>query len=392
MRLTEWINRAAARQVPARPLAVARIGAAAAILLELANSAETLFRLADPAVIQAPYLAGTPRLTEPMAWALAGLWLASASALVLGWRTRAAGAVLTATLALVLLLDQQLYSNHLYLMVLVAGLLTVADSGAALSLDGRRDGERGWVIGWPVLLLCLQVSFVYGFAALAKLNPDFLSGSVVAVSLRQEGPFSVPEAWRSMQPMFVLSILAVCSEACLAVLLWSARWRPAALVVGLGLHVFITGWLSPMMPLLAFSLVIVPLYLLFLDAAPYGRVVVWDDGCGFCATWVRWFRRLDWLHALRFVARSQLAPSRLPISQEEAARALQIVLPSGRVRGGFVAVTRVLEILPVSFLWAPILRMPPIAAVGERIYRNVAARRRCELPLPGKAALGSRHP
>jgi predicted DCC family thiol-disulfide oxidoreductase YuxK len=118
--------------------------------------------------------------------------------------------------------------------------------------------------------------------------------------------------------------------------------------------------------------------------------VVWDDGCGFCAGWVRWFRRLDWLHALRFVPRSQLAASGLPVGEEAAARALQIILPGGRTKGGFAAVTRVMEILPVSYLWAPLLRLPPIAALGERIYRRVAARRSCELPMRAEAAAESR--
>ena len=390
MSLSSWLSTLVTSKAPARPLAVARIGAAAAILLELPNSAETLLRLADSAVIQAPYLSWTPRATDPMAWLLIGAWLVGGTSLLVGWHTRLAGIVLSATLASVLFVDQQLYSNHLFLMLPVVALLTVADSSAALSLDARRTGGRDWVAGWPVWLLCMQVSIVYGFAAVAKLNPDFLSGSVVAVYLRREGPLAVPDAWRSLEPMLVLSMLAICSEAFLAAFLWSARWRPAALVVGLGLHVFIAGWLSPTGSLSIFALLTLSLYLLFLDATPQGRAVVWDDGCGFCGTWVRWFRRLDWLHALRFVARSELATARLPIAEEEAARALQIVLPSGRVRGGFAAVTRVLEILPVSFLWAPILRLPPIAAIGERIYRNVAARRRCELPLTGERAVGSR--
>jgi predicted DCC family thiol-disulfide oxidoreductase YuxK len=390
MPLSAWVRGKASSKAPSRPLGVARIGLAVAALLELPNSAGTLLRLAEPSVIHAPYLDWTPRVSAPIAAAAIGLWLASALVFMVGWRTRVAGTVLTATLASVVLLDQQLYSNHLYLMVLAAGLLTLADSGAAISLDARRAGSRDWVPGWPVWLLCLQVTFVYGFAALAKLNPDFLSGSVVASYLRRDGPLAVPDAWRSLEPMLVLSILAVLTEAFLAVRLWSRRWLPAAMVAGLGLHVFITGWLTPTASLLVFSVLILPLYLLFLDAAPESRVVVWDDGCGFCAGWVRWFRRLDWLHALRFVPRSQLAASGVPVVEDAAARALQIVLPGGGVRGGFAAVTRVMEVLPVSYLWAPLLRLPPIAGLGERIYRRVAARRSCELPLRSGAAAESR--
>jgi predicted DCC family thiol-disulfide oxidoreductase YuxK len=376
----------ATSRAPARPLALARIGASLAILLELPNSAETLLRLTNPAVIHAPYLPFAPRMSEPMAWLLIGLWLVGGVMLMLGWHTRVGGTLLTMALAVALLSDQQTYSNHLYLMLPVAALLTVAESGAAVSLDARRAGGRDWVPGWPVWLLCAQISIVYAFAALAKLNPDFLSGSVVASYLRRDGLLAVPAAWRSLEPMLVMSLFAICSEAFLAFALWIPRWRPAALVVGLGLHLFIAGWLVPTGPLFVFSLLMLPLYLLFLDVAPEARVVVWDDGCGFCATWVRWFRRLDWMHALRFVPRSQLASAALPVNEDAAARALQIVLPSGEVRGGFAAVTGVAEVLAVSYLWAPVLRVWPIAAVGEAVYRRVAQRRKCELPLGARAA------
>jgi predicted DCC family thiol-disulfide oxidoreductase YuxK len=388
MPLSGWITRLASSRAPSRPVAVARIGVAIGALLELPNSGTTLVRLSEPSVMHAPYLGFTPRPTEFLASALIVLWLLSAVAFLVGLRTRRSGGLLTVTLASVLFLDQQLYSNHLYLMTLAAGLLTVADCGAAVSLDARRAGARDWVAGWPVWVLCLQVSLVYGFAALAKLNPDFLSGSVVASYLRS-GFLGVPDGWRSFQPMFVLSLLAVSTEAFLAFSLWSARWRPAAMVAGLGLHVFITGWLNPTGSLLVFSVVILSLYLLFLDAVPEGRAVVWDDGCGFCAGWVRWFRRLDWLHTLRFVARSELATSGLPVGEDAAARALQIVLPNGRVRGGFAAVSSVLEIVPLAFLWAPLLRLPPVAGLGERVYRRVAAGRLCELPVRADPATGS---
>jgi predicted DCC family thiol-disulfide oxidoreductase YuxK/uncharacterized membrane protein YphA (DoxX/SURF4 family) len=380
----------ATSQAPARPLALARIGATLAILLELPNTAETLLRLSNPAVLLAPHVQWMPSLSEPMAWLGIGLWLVGGVMLMVGWHTRLGGVMLVTALAVSLLSDQQTYSNHLYLMLPVAALLTVADSGAALSLDARRTGARDWVPGWPVWLLCAQVSIVYGFAALAKLNPDFMSGSVVAAYLRREGLLAVPDAWRSLEPMLILSLVAICSEAFLAFALWMPRWRPAAMVVGLGLHLFIAAWLSPTSSLLVFSLLMLPLYLLFLDAGPEGRVVVWDDGCGFCATWVAWFRRLDWMHALRFVPRSQLAAASLPVSEDAAARALQTVLSGGRVCGGFAAVTRVGEILPVSYLWAPVLRLPPIALLGEAVYRRVAESRRCELPVGARAASAPR--
>jgi predicted DCC family thiol-disulfide oxidoreductase YuxK len=391
MPMTEWLQRLISSRAPSRPVTLSRIGVAVAALLEAAHSGETLLRLDDPGILRAPYIAWAPPMTDGVAWILIGLWIVSATLVLIGWHTRLAAALLTATIAAVLLLDQQLYSNHLYLIVLVCGLLTVADSGAALSLDALRIGERREISGWPVWLLRLQVSVVYGYAALSKLNPDFLSGSVVASFLRRAGPLAMPDSWRFLEPMLILSVLAICTEAFLAVALWSRRWRPAALVVALALHIGITGWLEPTYQLLVFSLATLPLLILFLDATPASRVVVWDDGCGFCAAWVRWFRRLDWLAALRFVPRTGLAASGVAVGEDAAARALQLV--SGhRVHGGFAAVGRVLEILPISFLWAPLLRLPPIAWVGERAYRRVAQRRTCELPVVSPAVPTSRKP
>ncbi|HET6379432.1 MAG TPA: HTTM domain-containing protein [candidate division Zixibacteria bacterium] len=362
----------------ARPLGLARIGIALAILLELRGSADALFRLADPRFIRTPYVDWAPSVTEPLAWVLTLLWAVAGVSFLVGWWTRPAGSVLTATLASVLFLDQQLYSNHLYLMTLAAALLTVADSGAALSLDAMRHGTRASVPAWAPWLLKVQVSIVYAFAALSKVNLTFLSGSVVASYLRRDGLLAVPAEWRAVEPMMVLAILAICLEAFLAIGLWLPRWRPAAFVAGLALHIGITGWLSPTFAIGIFSLLMLSLFLLFLEVEPK-RVVVWDDSCGFCAGWVRWFRRLDWLHALEFVPASSLPRDDLPVSADEAAVALQLVTPR-RVRAGFGAVTGVAELLPVSFLWAPLLRLAPIRWLGERTYARVAARRLCALP------------
>lgn len=372
-------------RVSARPVAVARIGVSVAILLEALGTGGTLQRLTEPGVVHTPYVSWAPSLTPALATALTALWIASALLFLVGWHTRVAGTVLAGTLAAVLFADQQLYSNHLYLMVLVAVIMVAADCGAAISLDARRKPADTDVAAWPVWLLQAQVSIVYGFAALAKLNLAFLSGSVIASSLRREGLLAVPLDWRSAEPMLVLSVLAICLEAFIAVGLWLPRWRPAAFVGGLALHAGITLWLSPTVTLLVFSLVMLPLYVLFLPAVRASRAVVWDDGCGFCATWVRWFRRLDWLGVLRFVPRSLLEQEELPVTADDAARALQYVGPV-RVEAGFNAVARVAALLPISFLWAPLMRLPPIAAIGGAAYRRIAARRTC--PVPHSATAG----
>ena len=170
------------------------------------------------------------------------------------------------------------------------------------------------------------------------------------------------------------------TEAFLAVGLWSRRWRGAALVVGAGLHLAIAIWLVPTDQLLIFGALMLPLYLVFIPAPRASLSVVWDDSCDFCRQSVRWMQRLDWLHTLVPVSASDaVARERLGVSEREALEAVQLVGIDGRRAAGFRAVARVAAVMPVAFLWAPLLRLPPIDAVGNRIYRRVAARRSCNV-------------
>lgn len=364
----------------ARPAAVARIVIGVAAALKGIQLAPLLSRFDDPDVLRIPYLDLAPSVSDLPPALIVATWIVAAVCFAIGLRTSVSGSLLAVTMSAVLLSDQQLYSNHLYLLILVTALLTLARSGSALSLDALLGRGAPTIPAWPVLLLRAQLSIVYAFAALSKINAAFLSGTVVAVTLRRDGPLAVPQEWRTFEPMAAISLLAVLTELFLAVALWSPRWRRTAFVVGAGLHVGIAIWFIPTGQLAIFSLIILAPYLLFLDATPRATTVVWDASCGFCAGWIRLFRRLDWLHALRFVPSSDVAElERLGVSQEEADRALQLVAGERRA-AGFRAVVGVLERTPIGFLWAPLLRLPPIAWLGDRIYRRVAARRSCALP------------
>jgi predicted DCC family thiol-disulfide oxidoreductase YuxK len=179
-----------------------------------------------------------------------------------------------------------------------------------------------------------------------------------------------------------VAIVSLAAELLIALALWLPRTRHMAFVVGLGLHLSIILTMAQPGHLILFAALMFALYLLFLDAAPSSRLVLWDDRCSFCRVWVCWFRRLDWLGVHRFVGSSDpgvLASA--AISREEADTAIQLVVPSGTRVSGFRAVRTILERLPVSFLWAPLLRIPHLECLGERAYAAVAARRSCTAEL-----------
>lgn len=366
------------RHIDPRPLAIARIIIGAAALFRAGEAMRIVVQIIEPGNLQLPYVPWLPELHAAGVPIILGVWIIAALALILGWRTRVAGATLAAAMGYILLLDEQTYSNHLYLLTILALLLAWADAGAAYSLDARRTGRR-LVPAGPVFLLQAQLSIVYGFSALAKVNLNYISGAVISLNLDRESWFAVPASLHTPDFLAWVALVTICCEAFIALALWIERWRPAAFLAGLALHVGIVIWMVSgiRFQLVIFALEMWALYVLFIDPRHQTRLVVWDDQCSFCQLWITWFRRFDWLGMHSFVGSSDPAAYQVTgISQEETGQALQVLGPEGKV-AGFDAVRIILEALPVSFLWAPLLRLPPARWVGNRAYQAVARQRRC---------------
>jgi hypothetical protein len=231
------------RRTDARPLAVARIVIGLAALARAYETSRILERYFLPTTIKLPYTTWVPELTERGATFLLAIWAAAALLFAAGWWTRAAGFTLTAICLYVVLIDEQLYSNHLYLLAMLSALFVLADAGAVWSIDAWRRRRRetssalapATVPAWPVFLLKTQLSSLYLFAALSKLNGSFLSGAALLGYL-PSGLLQALSPGPRVALVLGLSWVAIAAEAFLAVALWSARWRPAALLCGIVLH------------------------------------------------------------------------------------------------------------------------------------------------------------
>src|SRR5690606_20151680 len=204
-------------------------------------------------------------------------------------------------------------------------------------------------------------------------------GTVVAAYL----PGPVREFLRdlpgAMTLVLAMSVSAVVLELVVGLTFLKPRYRRDAFLLGLLLHVGMVLGVQPSVriELIGFALLMFAAYLPALGVMNIERVVVWDDSCTSCAAWVRWFRRLDWLGALTFVASGDgEVLERYGLTREEADTSMWVFGGEERA-GGFRAVIEVLEQLPVSFLWARARRLPVGGAGGERMYRRQAARRHC---------------
>lgn len=370
-----------ARRVSPRPAALVRIGVGAAALLKGGMAWGRARDVLAPGSLRAPWPEGFPAVPDGVVLGAVACWIVAAVAFTVGARVRVAGGVLVASIAVYLLADRHFYQNHVYLLALLVFLLTLARSAEWLALDG--GGARTTIPAWPLDLVRLQVTLVYLFGALSKINPDFLSGSTLASSWRDSrvgGALVAALDWRGF---LALAGVTVALEVWIALALWNPRQRPAAIGLGVLLHGGILLLMTDRGDLTVFALLMFSGYLLFLEAEERSRLLIWDDHCTFCAGWVRRIRALDWMRVHRLAGSSE--PGVLEeagVTREEADAALQHIGPRGRAQG-YDGVRAALELLPATFLVAPFMGLPGVRHVGRRVYRRVAERRHCALPERG---------
>jgi hypothetical protein len=240
-----------------RSLALARV----AIGISAALTATILAVTAPVALVAEPYfpvigdLGLRPMLAPVTVLVLIGALAVFGLLLAVGPNARVSATAVCTAGTVLLLSDARLYSNHLLLLVLLSAGLVVA-GGGRFGDSASRSAPTG------AILLCTQVSFVYLFAGLSKLNPMFLSGAV----LREELPPDLIAAmgFLATPGLRSASIAAIGVEITLAFLLWNQRWRRPAALLGAAFHTTIVALMAPTFDLVVFALLCVGMYPLFL--------------------------------------------------------------------------------------------------------------------------------
>lgn len=331
-------------RIPPRPVGLTRLLVGVAAVARAFVAWPVLSKLTEPETLRDPYFAGLPDLTMTAVAAFVAVWVLSGIAFAIGWKVGLSGPVLLLTIVATMALDRQAYSNHLYLMAWLVLLLSVADAGAGLNWR-RLDRE---VVRWPVFLLMLQATIVYGFSAVTKVNDEFLTGEVLAGVLRG-GPLPFPDSLRTPAFLSAMAVVVIGVELSIALFLWSRHLRPYAFLLGLGLHVSILLFISDTAELAIFGLEMIALYPLFLSTSPL-RVTVSKPS---------WRGRLATCDVLELVD-----------ADIDAAMGDITLEHDGRLSTGARAHTITLEHL-VPWLWvAPALRLPGVSWAHRRAHRQ----------------------
>lgn len=255
MRVTEL-------RINPRPVAVARIGLGVATILMSVEAFEILATIANGR-LAAPVFAGVPGPAVPVLIAVLVLQILAGAATALGWKTEVAASVSVLLSIAVLLADQQTYSSHRLLVTLLLSYLVFARAGTAWSV--RPSAGLPPVPFWPQLLMMSQLSVVYFFSAINKVNPDFASGKPLATWVWLELPW---------QMYTLASVMTIAVELIIAIGLWFPASRRLAVALGLGLHLSIVILMNhDTLALVAFAIACMSLYPLFLT-----RPRLWGHG------------------------------------------------------------------------------------------------------------------
>ncbi len=293
-------------------------------------------------ILNVPYVEWMPSPSQGVIVAIAVLWVGAALCFAVGYRTQVSGILLTVAMAAGLLIDQQGYSNHLYLLTVLVGLLTMSRPGGAWSLDLRHGRGPASSILWPLVLMKVQISVVYLFAAFTKFHGEYLSGRVLAGQVGH-GVVPIPDSLKTGQIFMTLAISSILIEIFLAIYLWHPERRFLAVGAGVLLHATIPFLMQPFLQLSVFSAIMLSSYLLFLPPLIGGRTV------GAPPVIRQIIGRLDVLRLMRLETGEQLSTQR-----------------DGRTLVGRQAALVIADELPASYLIAPFLRLPGVSTLFWR--------------------------
>ena len=106
--------------------------------------------------------------------------------------------------------------------------------------------------------------------------------------------------------------------------------------------------------------------------------LVYDGECGICLAAAARLRGWDREARIALVPfQDAAAVRRLGLALPAVAAAMHLALPDGRVFAGADAVPEMLRLLPGKRWLRWIFLVPGVPAVARRVYRWIAARRRC---------------
>ena len=168
------------KQVDGSSLAVLRIGFGALLIFVSINS---LALCPTCQFLEPGFLFKYHHFEWVVPWPGIGLWVhlgimaVCAFAIMIGYQYRLAMFIFTCGFTYYFLLDQALYLNHYYMVILFCILMLFVPAHSKWSVDAGRSKKiaSDTVPRWAIIVLLFQLEIILIYAGIVKLNPDWLN-------------------------------------------------------------------------------------------------------------------------------------------------------------------------------------------------------------------------
>jgi Vitamin K-dependent gamma-carboxylase len=223
----------------------------------------------EPAV-HFPYplfdLLGLKPMPQTFLWPAFYVLQVSTVGIMLGLLTRISFVIFTATFGYFFFMESAPYTNHYYLIFLLAFLMCFGHSGSIFSFDSviNKHIRREQVHYWELFVLRFQICVVFVFAGIAKVNADWL---IYAAPLYLNLVKHLSFMGYHMEGKWVAVVLSwggMCSDLGLGILLFINRWHRLTfmwLCLFNGMNIFLFG-----LGIQTFPYLMVSTYILFVPS------------------------------------------------------------------------------------------------------------------------------
>jgi predicted DCC family thiol-disulfide oxidoreductase YuxK len=339
-----------------------------------------------------------------------GVFVAAAVCATIGFQTRIASIIAFLTLTSFHHRNVMLIHSGDFFLRIVSFWMMFADAGRAFSIDrlirlarGKETSEPKMVTPWPLRMIQLQLCCLYAGAFLWKIRGElWMNGLALYYSSRliEFYRFPTPYVFEHLWTIKLMTWGTLVIEFALGFMLWIKDLRYWILLGGVLLHAGIDWTMN--IPL--FGWIMITAYVTWVAPADLERAFAWirarvnrwthfttplplfyDGKCSFCTRSIAVLRRLDSLRRIRFIdMHAPAAKNEFPdLDLERGTMEMLLRDRNGRWYGGFDAYRVMAKHFPAFWPILPILFIPPVPAIGRKIYARIAGRRYCLItPIP----------
>ncbi|WP_162053704.1 HTTM domain-containing protein [Pontibacter pamirensis] len=161
--------------------------------------------------------------------------------IMLGWRYKVTSFLFFLLFGYSFFSEKTHYLNHHYLIFLMSGLMVLLPAHRKLSLDVRRQPELEADVApqWTLWLFRIQLLFVYFYAGVAKIQPDWLAAKSVSIWMSYKTHFYIIGPYLNTPAMiWLVAWGGVIFDFLIGFALLWPRTRMAAFWVAFVFHIF----------------------------------------------------------------------------------------------------------------------------------------------------------